>query len=667
MFKKKHSVLAWLLCLVMVFSACGPAAQNTDAQTPEGTTAEATTAEPTTAEPEKGLAFTPGTYNGVAVARNGEVEIQCTFTADALTAIEVVRCLETEGVGDLAIEMLIDEVLEAQSLGVDSIAGATITSFAFKQALGSCVEQAGVASADFEAVPVEKNLPASIEETYDVVVVGAGGAGMAAGMAALEAGAKVIVIETNDIVGGNTLVSGMAWNAVDPELDAVTEIKDAQLDELQKFLDMDPATVGDFKDTLITLQDQIRDYLAGDTTYLFDSVEMHMMHFYKACVRTGLDGTQIVPDVDLCRTFCENSMSAIEWLEGNGIPFNEGLATVTGSLWPRGHSFVSKTGAFDRMVEIIETNGGKVMMNTHADELIYEDGKVVGIKATYEKEVPVTLHAKAVVLASGGFGGNREMADQYNNYWEGGLLNARSDQIASTQGDGIAMAVAIGADTEGMGYTQLFPAVNIVTGDNGPTGGNSAEYNCYINLEGKRFVNEFAERDIMSKAALQQPGGYFYHVIDQQMMDLRHSNGKGPNEEQLKVAVARGALFVCNTVEEMAKVIGCDAATLQATMDAYNKAVDDAYDPLTGRTMFGAKINVAPYYIMPVSPAIHNTMGGLKINTDTAVINTNGEVIPGLFAAGEVTGGIHAGNRMGGNAIGDAFTMGRIAGTNAAK
>lgn len=260
------------------------------------------------------------------------------------------------------------------------------------------------------------------------------------------------------------------------------------------------------------------------------------------------------------------------------------------------------------------------------------------------------------------------MADYYNNYWEGGLLNARSDQIASTQGDGITMAVAIGADVEGMGYTQLYPAVNIVTLEVGPGGGRGADMNCYINKNGERFVDEYAVRDVMSRAALNQPDGIFYDVFDQDQMDYSFSiHYEATTEAAIEVYKAKGALYQCDTIEEMAEIIGCDVETLQATVDAYNEASRNSYDPLTGRANFSDTLDNPPYYLKRVSPVIHNTMGGLKINVDNAVLSTDGTPIPGLFAAGEVTGGIHAGNRLGGNAIGDAFTMGRNAGTNAAK
>ena len=250
------------------------------------------------------------------------------------------------------------------------------------------------------------------------------------------------------------------------------------------------------------------------------------------------------PDLELVREFCENSLAGLEWLEGYGIEFKEGLSTVTGGLWQRGHSFASKTGAFAAMQENIEAMGGELMLNTHADTLIVENGRVAGVNATYKGEIPVTLHAnKAVILTSGGFGANKEMADEYNNYWPAGLLEVATDQIASTMGDGITMALAVGADTEGMGYTQLFPAVNVVTNDIGPFGSFDPVNTIYVNVNGERFVNEYAERDVMAQAVLEQPGAVHFQICDDTVEQDRLANGKGADWEKLMTFVERDAFM----------------------------------------------------------------------------------------------------------------------------
>ena len=664
MLKVKRSFWCVLLCLALALSACAPAVQE-NAPTPSA----AAPAQGTPALPSPAAApqYTPGSYTSTALGRNDDVTVECVFTENAIASIEVLFHAETAGVGNIPMEQLPAQIVENQSLGVDIVTGATLSSYALLNAVKDCVEQAGGDVKALEAVEVADEITEPVEKTADIIVVGAGGAGMAASLAAAGQGASVILIETNGLVGGNTLVSGMGWNAVDPDANQNIESKEGQFALLQEFLDMDEADVEDYAPILSTLKKQIQEYLAGDTSRLFDSVELHIMQFWTGCRRQGLDGTWIKPDLELVKEFAYNSLDGIKWLQSYGIEFKDSISTVAGGLWQRGHTFKDKVGAFAIMEDNIKKLGGELMLNTHADKLIYENGRVCGVIATYKDGIPVTLHAnKAVILTSGGFGGNKEMADEYNNYWPAGLLNVATDQVASTQGDGITMALAVGADTEGMGYTQLFPAVNTVTNDTGPLQGFDTINAIYINKNGERFVNEYAERDVMSKAVLEQPEALHFQICDDTVEQARLEAGKGPSWEKLLKFVERGAFCIAETIEDAAAFIGCDVETLQATLDNYNQAVDNAYDPLTGRTVFGDKCDTPPYYISPVHCAIHNTMGGLKINTENAVLSTDGEAIPGLYAAGEVTGGLHAGNRLGGNAVGDAFVMGRNAGLNAA-
>ncbi len=612
--------------------------------------------------------YKAGTYTATSIGRNDNITLECTFDKDRIETISVLSHNETPGIGTVALDRMTKAITAHQSLDVDIVTGASLTSFAVIRAVEDCVTQAGGDVKELRAVKVPGETLASTERTADIIIVGAGGAGMSAALAASETGASVIIAETNSIIGGNTIVSGMCWNAADPEECALTESNRGQFALLQSFLDMDEAAVEDYAPTLRILKKQIREYLAGDTTYMFDSPELHIMQFWTGCRRQGLDGTWIKSDIDLAKEFAYSSLDGIKWLKGYGIEFKDGMETVFGGLWQRGHLFADKEKTFLDIEDNIERLGADIMLNTHVDELIVENGRVTGVKATYRGETPVILHAnKAVILTSGGFSGNKEMADKYNNYWPAGLSGVASDNIASTQGDGIVMAQAIGADTEGMGYAQLFPAVNAVTMDMGPCSGTGASEAIYINKEGQRFVNEYSERDVMSKAVLEQTDGRIFQIFDDTVMQHKLEIGRGPTEEGYRHYLEIHALYKVNSLEEAAEVIGCDAAAFKATVEAYNKAVDDSYDPLTGRTVFGEKFDTAPFYIAPAKPSIHNTMGGLKINTENAVLNTGGTPIPGLFAAGEVTGGLHAGNRLGGNAVADAFVMGRNAGMNGVK
>ena len=612
--------------------------------------------------------FKAGTYTGTSFGRNNNITVETTFSDNEIESIKVVSHHETAGIGTVAIDQMVDSIISKQSLGVEIVTGATLSSYGLIRAVEDCTVQAGAELKDLKTIADPEVLPEKIEKSADIIIVGSGGAGMSAALAASETGASVIVIETNGLIGGNTIVSGMCWNAADPEECAVTESNPGQFALLQSFLDMNEADVEDYAPTLTILKQQIREYLAGDTTYMFDSPELHIMQFWTGCRRQGLDGTWIKSEYELAREFSYTSLDGIKWLKGHGIKFKDGMETVFGGLWRRGHLFADKEATFYDMEDIILKMGSEILLNTHADDLIFEDGKVQGVTATYKGSVPVTLHAeKAVILASGGFSGNKELADKYNNYWPAGLASVGSDNIKSTSGDGIIMAMNIGADTEGMGYVQLFPAVNAVTMDMGSCSGTGASEAIYINKNGERFTNEYAERDVMSKAVLEQPGGSIFQIFDDSVMQHKLEIKRGPTIEDYENYLKIRALFKVDTLEEAAEVIGCDPETFKATVEAYNTAVDDSYDPQTGRTVFGQKFDTAPFYIAPAKPSIHNTMGGLKVNIENAVLNTEGTPIPGLYAAGEVTGGLHGGNRLGGNAVGDAFVTGRNAGMNAVR
>ena len=269
---------------------------------------------------------------------------------------------------------------------------------------------------------------------------------------------------------------------------------------------------------------------------------------------------------------------------------------------------------------------------------------------------------KAVVLASGGFAASKEMRKKYNS-----LLNENlgtTNNPANT-GDGITMAEKANANLIGMEYIQCLPLGNPETGGlNGWIGGIGVEYYYQVNKSGKRFMAEDGRRDVMTKALLEQPGSFSYVIADSHVTFKDGKNLWGDDVEKL---VADKKIFRADTIEDLAKQIGIDPAVLKQTNDAFNKAVEAGKDNEFGRSLFGQKMDKAPFYASPRMPTVHHTMGGIEINLDTQVLDKNGNVIPGLYAAGEVTGGIHGKNRLGGNALVDIHVFGRIAGTNAAK
>lgn len=651
----KKKIISMLLCAALTASLAG-CGQSKD--TAPATEAAATTAATTVSESGSG-AYTAGTYTGTAKGRNGDITVEVTVTGDEITSVVVKEHQETEGIADPAIERIPQRIVEGQSLGIDAIAGATITGDAILEAVANALEQAGADVEALKAKKVEKTAGETVEKTADVIIVGGGGAGISAAAAAASEGKTVILIEKTAALGGNTLASGGVWNAVNKDLDAATLSDDGRAATLKTYLEYDEALFeGEFLDAYKTLKQQITDYLADDTSHLFDSVEFHLIQSYLGGLREDLDGNSIHGDYELLNTLVSNSDATIQWLEETaGSEFNDTLSEPIGSLWLRAQTPKNskQVDLFDQPAAYVESNGGEIIYECTAEELIVEDGVVTGVNASMSDGTKVILHGNnGVILATGGFGANTEMVMQYDNYWGDNLYpEIGTTNVSATVGEGITMAQeAADADVTGMEFTQLMP---IGFASNGQLALGNGTNVMYVTPEGKRFVDEYAERDVISQAAFDNGGehGLFYEV------GLR-SNCALWNDEDC---------FEADTIEELAEMIGMDPAVFSAEVEKYNGFADAGKDDEFGKSVFTTKIETKDgdkYAARAMRPSLHHTMGGLVIDNDCHVINKSGEVIKGLYAAGEVIGGIHAGNRLGGNAIADIYTFGRIAGTNAA-
>lgn len=602
--------------------------------------------------------YTAGTYTAEAAGNNGLVKVAVTVSDDAITLVEVTGHAETPGLSDPAISNIPAAIVEHQSLAIDTVSGATKTSNAILTAAAEAIALAGgdvdaLKAATVDAAPVE-----DVEATYDVVVVGGGGAGLTAAITAAQHGASVVLIEKGGALGGNTLIAGQGFNAADPERQSAMEMDSALVETLKGYLELDPADFGDFGDTLVTVQGQIKEYLASGRTTLFDTPELHMLHCYMGGTRTGLDGTVISPDLALVDVFAHNALDGLKWVESIGGGWNDATSTILGAMWPRSHGLATGN-IIPTLEQAARDSGVEIMLNTAGTELTTENGKVSGVIAK-TGEATVTLHAnKSVVIATGGFAANAPMVAKYNNYWPGLSDTMASTNSANLTGDGIVMAQAVGADVTGMGFAQLMPSSHPVDGSLFTGVWGSAETQLFVNKQGKRFVNEYAERDVLSKAALEQEDGLFFIIADKEIVDQY--------ADRLENLESTGCIYLADTLEELAGKMGVPADALVETVNQYNAYTLAKHDPDFGKELFGNPIDEAPFCATPRSPSLHHTMGGLKINTETEVLDTDGNAIPGLYAAGEVCGGIHAGNRLGGNAMTDFLVFGRIAGANAAK
>ena len=608
--------------------------------------------------------YKAGTYTGTGEGRNGSIKVDVTFTDSAIESIVVAEHKETAGIADPAIEKIPSQVVEYQSLGVDAVAGATLTSNGLIEAIADAVSQAGGNPEELKNVKIEASKAEDIEKTVDVVVIGGGGAGIAAAASAAENGASVILVEKTAAVGGNTLASGLAMNAADPEMQKDMDALNGQESTLRAVLDYKEEDFGDYADTLKTLKGQIEDYLAGDTSKMFDSVEWHTIQTYLGGKRTDQNGNEVSGNYDLVSILTGRSLETWKWLGDTvGVALSENLTSPVGSLWMRGHNFETKQGVFDAAVTYIENNGGEVMVETKAEHLIVEDGAVTGVECTKTDGSKVTLHAGSVVITTGGFGANAEMVKEYNTYWPSIPEGIMTTCVSAATGDGINLGLEAGANLVDMGLTQLMPTASAVTGQLADGLLVPSQYYMFVNQEGNRFVNEYSERDTLAAAALSQTDGIFYHIADQNMIPTLQNKA---TQEDVDDMVEKGIMYKADTLEQLAEMINVPAENLKASVTKYNGYVDAGVDEEFGKNVFGTKIETAPFYAVVEKPSVHHTMGGLQINTDAQVLDTDGNPIQGLFAAGEVTGGIHAGNRLGGNAIADVMVFGKIAGANAA-
>ena len=648
----KKKLLSAALSLVLLFSLAGCGAQSSSTA---------------------GATYKAGTYSATVKGHNGDLTVSTEFDATSIVSVTIGDNVETAGIATPVLETFPGLIVDGQTLNVDAVSGATVSSKAVLEAVAQCVEQAG---GDAEALKTKEKVAKTagdpIEKTVDVVVIGAGGAGLSAAVSASSAGSSVIVIEKGAAVGGNTLRAGGAYNAVDPERQGKVAIEDSQITELERILAVDPATAdAEYQDTLKTLQSQIKDYMAGDKKMLFDTVELHTYQTYMGGKRTGLDGTTIYGDYDLVHTLTSNSLSALEWVASldENVEISDNISTVLGALWPRTHSLTASVGhgMIDPLMKGCEANNVEIMLNTAGESLIVEDGKVVGVKATQTDGTPVTLTAtKGVILTTGGYGANPKMAMEYDNYWGVLTEDMPTTNSALLTGDGIVMAKAVNANLVGMGYIQLMPSSQPVTGSLGGGLWGSAEDQVFVNKEGKRFVSEYESRDVLSKAALEQTDGIFYIICDQESAGDPQPGAKNGWGNDIDTLIEEGSVLKADTLEDLAKQMGCDPATFVAEIEKYNGFTKTGVDTDFNKVNIGAAIDVGPFYATIRTPSIHHTMGGVQINTNAEVLDTDGNVIKGLYAAGEVVGGIHAGNRLGGNALADVVVFGRIAGASAA-
>ena len=595
-----------------------------------------------------------GDFTGTAKGMGGDVTVTLTLTDSKITGCTAEGADETQGIGTLALEQLPGQIAETGSIAVDGVSGATITSDAIKEAAAAALTAAGLNADDYKtAVEAENTKAEDSTIDTDIVIVGAGGAGMTAAITAAGEDKSVVILESQPMVGGNSVRATGGMNAGktvyqdENEFGESAGVEKTLKTAAEKYADNETITA-----LAKTVSEQWAEYQKNPTGY-FDSVEL--MELDTMIGGKGLNNPELV------ETLCSNSADAIDWLDEHGITLHS-VSSFGGASVKRIHRPVDGDGKTvsvgSYMIPLLQENcdkaGVQTLLNTTATEILTDaNGAAVGVKATGASGETVTVNAKAVVLATGGFGANLDMVTKYKPELKGFMTT----NAAGAQGQGIEMATAIGADTVDMDQIQIHPTVEANTAAL-ITEGLRGDGAVLINAEGKRFIDEVGTRDVVSAAEIAQTGSYSWLVVDQAMVDA---------SSVIQGYIKKGYTVTGETYEELGKAMGVDEAAFAETMNTWNGYVEAKNDPDFGRTSFANPLNTAPYYAIKVTAGVHHTMGGLKINTNTEVLKADGSVIPGLFAAGEVTGGVHGANRLGGNAVADFVVFGRIAGTAASK
>ncbi|ELW9444290.1 TPA: flavocytochrome c [Pluralibacter gergoviae] len=541
--------------------------------------------------------FKPGVFTESVQDEQNELVLNIRLDGDRIADIEMVDGpQQVEFV--TTFEEIKTRILDANTPHVDAISGATSQSEAVKKAVSKAMVKSSRARA------LEEGADARAPKSYDVVVVGSGGAGLAAAIQAHDEGASVLIVEKMPTIGGNTIKASAGMNAAETRFQRVKGIQDSK--EL----------------------------------------------FYAETLKGG--GNKNNPE--LLQRFVENAPEAIEWLARRGIMLND-ITTTGGMSIDRTHRprDGSAVGGYliSGLVRNVNKRGIDVMLDTEVDEILFDGGEVRGVRLlTDEKEV-ITVQAKSVVVATGGFSANSQMVVKYRPDLEGFVTTNHK----GATGGGIALLERIGANTVDMGEIQIHPTVEQNTSyliSESIRGGGAI----LVNQQGERFYNEMSTRDKVSAAIIALPEHYAYIVFDE------HVRAKNRAADEY---IAKGLVTSASSPRELAATLGLEEDAFLATLERYNGFVAKQHDDDFGRTTaLRAPINEGPFHAIRIAPGVHHTMGGVTVNTRTEVLNARQQVIPGAFAAGEVVGGIHGGNRIGGNAVADIIIFGTLAGHQAA-
>lgn len=559
----------------------------------------------------------PVTTQGTGVGKHGDVTVAVTFDSGKIKDIKIVKQQENPVLAAKVFTDLKQHVIDTNSVQLDAISGATFSSKGFLDAVADAAKKAGVtlSKADKKAIKkVVKTLPK--ESTYDVVVIGAGGAGFSAAIEAKNAGANVVLLEKMPAVGGNSLISGAEMNAAKNWVQPKLGIND-------------------------------------------DSPELHAEDTYKGGDTKG--------DMNVIKVMTHNALDAAKWCRDYlGVRFEDDNLFFFGghsrkrALIPVGHTGTEFITKFQAKADEL---GIPIITNMKAEELIKDkSGRVVGVKATMNG-ASYTFNAKGgVVLATGGFGANPEMVKKYNPKID---ERFKTTDAPGTTGEALYMAERAGAQLVNMGYIQTYPICDPISGVIELIADARFDGAIMLNQEGKRFVEELQRRDVLSEAILKQTGGYCWVLWNDKIGSISNTVKEHPTEYE--AFTKQGIMATCDDLKCVADFTKIPFDSLKGTVNRVSSMTGKGNDKDFNHRSGLVDMTQGKYYVIKAVPSVHHTMGGVRINEKAQALTAEGKAIPGLWAAGEVTGVTHGTNRLGGNAYTDIIVFGRIAGKAAAE